>query len=221
MKKTFSIFLLFSVLVWGCKPLEDSIKLASTKPPVLREDITFSYSSDQIRYGENNIKKGWAKRNNVHVLQVKIINNSDQNLHGSQFAFFANGDKLEMVNNQLASKKLKSKKFPTAVYIIPVAIVAVVIYAGIVNLLDESSQDFDGDGFDDDKDDHIRKTDKDRDPLDGLNLIQKELYLFNIAEKIIRPGEQVSGLIAFRSEKPINELDIRIEKADFKVIGNK
>jgi len=221
MKKTCSIFLLFSVLLWGCKPLENSIALASTNPPVLREDITFSYSADQIRYGENNIKKGWAKRNNVQVLQVKIINNSDQNLHGSQFGFFSNGNKLEIINNQLASKKLKSKKFPTAVYIIPVAIVAIVIYAGIVSLIDDSSQDFDGDGFDDDRDDSIRKKDKTQNPLHGLNLIQKELYLFNMAEKIIHPGEQVSGLIAFRSEKPINELDIRIEKADFEVIGKK
>jgi hypothetical protein len=221
MKKTFSIFLMFSILLWGCKPLENSITLASTKPPVLREDITFSYSSDQILYGENNIKKGWANRNNVQVLHVKIINNTNHNLHGSQFGFFSNGDKLEIVNNQLASKKLKSKKFPSAVYIIPVAIIAIVIYAGIVNLLDGSSQDFDGDGFDDDRDDHIRKKDKAQDPLDGLNLIQKELYLFNIAEKIIQPGEQVSGMIAFRAKKPINELDIRIGKADFEVFGKK
>lgn len=221
MKKIFSIFLLFSFLLWECKPLQNSITLVNTKPPVIREDITFSYSSDQIRYGENNLKKGWANRNDVRVLNVKIVNNTEHNLHGSQFAFFANGDKLEMVNNQLASKKLKSKKFPNAVYVIPVAIVAIVIYAGIVNLIDEPSQDFDGDGFDDERDNHIRKTDKAQDPLYGLNLIQKELYLFNIAEKIIRPGEQVSGLIAFRSEKPINELDIRIEKADFEVIGKK
>lgn len=220
MKKIFSIFLMFSILFWGCKPLENSVTLASTKPPVLREDITFSYSADQILYGENNIKKGWAKRNNVRVLHIKIINNSDQNLHGSQFVFYANGDKLEMVNNQLASEKLKSKKFPAAVYIIPVAIVAIVIYAGIVNLLG-SSDDFDGDGFDDDRDNNIRKTDKDGDSLHGLNLIQKELYLFNIAEKIIRPGEQVSGLIAFRAKKSIHELDIRIEKVDFEVIGKK
>jgi len=85
MKKNCSIFLMFSVLFWGCKPLENSIALASTNPPVLREDITFNYSADQIRYGENNIKKGWAKRNNVQVLQVKIINNSDQNKQGIRF----------------------------------------------------------------------------------------------------------------------------------------
>jgi len=42
-----------------------------------------------------------------------------------------------------------------------------------------------------------------------------------MAEKIIHPGEQVSGLIAFRSEKPIHELDIRIEKSNFDVIGKK
>ncbi len=221
MKKTISIFLLCSVFLWACKPFQNTITLARTEPPILRKDISYSYSSDQINYGENHIKKGWARRNDVQVLQVKIINNTDHNLHGSQFKFFSNGEKLEIVNHQLASKKLKSKKFPSAVYIVPVAIVAIIIYAGIVNLLDGASEDLDGDGFDDDTDIGIKKSDKAKDPLYGLNLIQKELYIFNIAEKIIEPGEQISGLIAFRSKEPINELNIQVEKAGFEVYGKK
>jgi len=67
MTKAVAVFLSFSVLLLGCKPLKNTITLANTKPPVVRNDITFMYSSDQIRYGENNIRRGWANRNNIQV----------------------------------------------------------------------------------------------------------------------------------------------------------
>lgn len=219
MAKTVIPFILILILLLGCKPLENTIYLANTRPPVVRNDITYSYSSDQIRYGENNIKKGWANRNNVQVLNVTIINNSDHSIHGSQFLFYSNGEQLEIVNNRLASKKLKSKKFPSAVYIIPGVIVAVLIYAGLRSLIED---DLDGDGFEDDiLDEGIKKNHKKQDPLYGLNLIQKQLYLFNIAEKIIPPNDQISGMIAFRSTKEINNLKIQVRKSDFEVIAPK
>jgi len=220
MTKKVTVYIVLLLVLMGCKPLENTISFAKTKPPVVRNDITYSYSSDQIRYGENNIKKGWANRNNVQVLNVKIINNSNQNIHGSQFAFYSNGERLEIVNNRLASKKLKSKKFPSAVYIIPGVIVAVVIYAGIKNLIDDSPY-LDGDGLDDNIDEGIKKAHKNHAPTDGLNLIQKELYRFNIAEKIVPPNGQISGMIAFRSSKEIDNLDIQIKKSDFEVIYKK
>lgn len=220
MTKKVTIFITFSLLLAGCKPLENTISLANTKPPVVRNDITFSYSSDQIRFGENNIRKGWANRNNVQVLNVKIINNSNQSIHGSQFVFYSNGKKLEIINNELASKKLKSKKFPSAVYIVPGVIVAVVIYAGLKNLIDDSPY-LDGEELDDNIDEGLKKAHKNHAPTDKLNLIQKNLYLFNIAEKILPPNGQISGIIAFRSSKAIDKLDIQVKKSDFEVIDKK
>ena len=217
MTKKAVIFIPLIVLLLGCKPLENTILPANTKPPVVRKDITFSYSSDQIRYGENNIKKGWANRNDIQVLNVKIINNSNHSIHGSQFVFYSNGKQLEIVNNKLASRKLKSRKFPSAVYIIPGVIVAVVIYAGLKNLI-EGPSDLDGDGFDDNFYPGDGEKSKNHDPLAGLNLIQKKLYLFNIAEKIVPPNGQISGMIAFHSPTKIDNLDILVRKADYEVI---
>ena len=217
MTKKVTIFIALYLLLFGCKPLENTISLANTKPPVVRKDITFSYSSDQIRYGENNIKKSWANRNDVQVLNVKIINNSNQSIHGSQFTFYSNGKRLEIINNKLAARKLKSKKFPSAVYIIPGVIVAVVIYAGLKNLI-EGPSDIDGDGFDDNIDKESGETGKNRAPLAGMNLIQKQLYVFNIAEKIVPPNGQISGMIAFHSSTKIDNLDIHVRKTDYEVI---
>lgn len=196
----------------ACKPLENTVTLASTTTPVVREDITFSYSADQIRYSDNNIKKGWANRNDVQVLNVRVINNSNKTIHGSQLGFYSSGNYLEIVDNKLASEKLKSKKFPAAVYIVPIFIVGIVIYAGLMTLVND-------DGVDGEDIPLPEKTDEAKDPLYKANLIQRELYHFNIAKQVLHPGEQISGFIALKSKETINELDIQVREVDYQVVG--
>jgi len=215
MNKIIAVFLAITLLFSGCKPLENNVIFVETKAPVLRNDITFSYSADQIRYSDNNLKKSWANRNDVQVLYVKIINNSDKTIHGSQLSFLNNSQKLEIIDNELASKKLKSKKFPTFVYVVPIIIVGLVIYAGLMSLCENDSED---DCFDNDLPGSIQKTEEAKDPLYGANLIQKELYSFNIAKQVLRPGEQISGCIAFKAKTSIDTLDIQIRDVDFEVV---
>lgn len=190
--------------------------MLKTKQPVVRKDITFSYSADQITNRENKIKTGWAKRNNVQVLEVNIVNNTEKSIHGTQFSFISNGEVLEMVNNKVAAEKLKNRKFPKYVVFIPVFL----IFTIIIGAMGRDSRDLDGDGFDDDPDANLfpgKKTYTDE--AQDYNLLQKGLYVFNISEKTLKPGEQLSGLIALKSEKPIEELDIQIKPVEFEVIG--
>lgn len=201
------------MLVSGCKPFENTVTIAGTKAPVVRSDISFSYSADQIRYYDNKIKKGWAKRNDVQVLNIRIINNSNKTIHGSQLGFYSSDNYLEIIDNKLASEKLKSKKFPTAVYIIPVFIVGYVIYAGLISLLD-SDEELNAEEIP-----FPEKSEEAKDPLYKANLIQKELYHFNIAKQVLHPGEQISGFIALKSASVINELDIQVREVDYQVVG--
>jgi hypothetical protein len=154
-----------------------------------------------------------AKRNDVQVLNINIINYSAEPIHGTQFCFVAEGNTLEIINNKIASKKLKTKKFPTYVFLIPPVLVIAVVYIGILSIVD-SPNDLDNDGFQHDPIFNVKK-EKPKDELQGLNAIQKRLYTFNISEKTVLPNQQVSGLIAFKSEKPINTLDIKIRKLDY------
>jgi hypothetical protein len=213
MKRTILIFIVSSILFIQCSTQKNSITLSKTKQSTIREDITFSYSDDQIANKESNIKTGWAMRNDIQVLSINIINNSDEPIHGTQFCFVAEGDTLEIVNNKIAAKKLKTKKFPTYVYLIPPILVVGVVYLGIMSLT-YSKTDLDNDGFEDYPQFDAKKK-KPKDELHGLNAIQKALYTFNISEKTLLPNQQLSGVIAFKSAKPINTLDITIRKLDY------
>lgn len=205
-------FLLSCLLfLHACKPFENTVSLAPVNPPVVRTDLTYSYSAEQIRYSNNHIKKGWANRNHVQVLQIELINNSEKPIHGSQLRFFNQGKQLELVDPVLASKKLKTKKFPTAVYVIPLFIVGLTLYYATIGQLYEDLPEEDWDTGPTVK--------KNKDPLAKANRLQRELYNFNIASQIIRPGEKISGFIALRSEQPIHQLDIQIEKNDLEVIA--
>lgn len=213
MKRVISILIAISILFVQCSTQKNTISLSKNKQAIVREDITFSYSDDQIANKESNIKTGWAKRNDIQVLSINIINNSDEPIHGTQFCFIAEGDTLEIVNNKIAAKKLKTKKFPTYVYLIPPLLVVSVVYLGILSLT-YSKSDMDNDGFED-YPQFDKKKKKPKDELQGLNAIQKALYTFNISEKTLLPNQQLSGVIAFKSAKPINTLDIKIRKLDY------
>ncbi len=216
MKRAFAIFMASTFLFTQCTIPKNAVTLLKTKQPVVREDISFSYSADQIANRENNLKTGWAKRNNIQVLEVNIVNNTDNAIHGTQFSFISNGEALEVANNKLAAEKLKSRKFPKYVVYIPVFL----IIAIVAGALEGDSRDLDGDGFDDDPDNNLFRNRKvNKDETQGYNLLQKGLYVFNISERTLKPGEQLSGLIAFKSKKTIEELDIQIKPVDFEIIG--
>lgn len=215
MKRAIAILVAISILFTQCTVPKNTVTLLKTKQPVVREDISFSYSADQIANRENNLKTGWAKRNNIQVLEVNIVNNTDKSIHGTQFSFVSNGKVLEIANNKLAAEKLKSRKFPKYVVFIPVFL----IIAIVAGALEGDSRDLDGDGFDDDPNDFFGKKKANTDETKDYNLLQKGLYTFNISQKTLKPGEQLSGLIALKSKKSIEELDIQIRPVDFEVVG--
>ena len=187
-KKLFSLLVAFVFLFISCTPYKNVATLTPVQDPVTTEDLIYSHSSDLIRVTDNHLKTAWANRKNVQVLNVDIINISEKPIHGSQFSFYSNGNRLEIVNNKLAAEKLKTKRFPAIVYIIPVVLVGVIIYAAITPV-----NDMDGDGFSDVNNDSSKK--KKKDPMKGANLIQKKLYNFNIASTIIQPGERINRIL--------------------------
>ncbi len=215
MKKLLSAIVALTLLITSCTPYKNTAKLSPVKDPVTTDDLIYSYSTDLIREPDNNLKKGWANRKKVQVFNVEIINISDKPIHGSQLNFYSDGKRLELVGNELAAEKLKTKKFPTAVYIIPIVLVGVIVYAAIYAAVDPND-DLDGDGFSDIDSGSSKK--KVKDPMDGANLIQKRLYNFNIASVIFRPGQKVTGLVALHSKKEIEELEIRVNDADFEIV---
>jgi len=215
MKKIASILLALTLFTWSCRSPKRVIEVAPTKPPVVTNALTYSYSADQIRYGKNNFKRGWANKNDVQLLYVTIMNNTDEPIHGSQLGFYWNGNKLKIVNNKLAAEKLRTRRFPKAAYIIPVVIVFYVAYEGLLALAGVND-DLDGDGFSDYPD--FPKKKGVNDPSEKMNFVQRKLYVFNIAGEIVYPHEKIEGFIAFESKKPIYELNVKLEHTDYKVV---
>lgn len=215
MKKIASILLALTLFAWSCRSPKTVIEVAPTKPPVVTNALTYSYSADQIRYGKNNFKRGWANKNDVQLLYVTIMNNTDEPIHGSQLGFYWNGNKLKIVNNKLAAEKLRTRRFPKAAYIIPVVIVFYVAYEGLLALAGVND-DLDGDGFSDYPD--FPKKKGANDPSEKMNFVQRKLYVFNIAGEIVYPHEKIEGFIAFESKKPIYELNVKLEHTDYKVV---
>ncbi len=214
MKNVSSVFIAVIILFTSCSAYKNTTILSPTRTPVTEKDIIYSYSSDLIRDPDNNLRKAWANRKNVHVLNIEIINTSDKPIHGSQLSFYTKEKKLEIVDHKLAATKLKTKSFPTIIYFLPVILVGVLIYAALV----PPPVDWDGDGFADHNNTSSKK--KDKDPMRKANPIQKALYNFNISATIIHPGEKITGLVAFQSEKKIENIDIQINKTDLKILDS-
>ena len=214
MKKLLSVLTAFIFLFSSCAPYKNTATLSPVKDPVSTDKLIYSYSTDLVREPDNKLKKGWANRKDVQVFNIEIINISDKPIHGSQFGFYSDGKRLELVDNKLAAEKLRTKKFPAAVYIIPVVLVGVIIYAAIYSAV-EPNDDLDGDGFSD-IDTSSKK--KEKDPMKGANLIQKGLWDFNVASVIIHPGEKITGLVPLSSKKDIEKLEIKINEADFVIV---
>lgn len=215
MKKIVSILLALTLFTWSCKGPKTVMEVAPTKPQVVTNALTYSYSADQIRYGKNNFQRGWANKNHVQLLYISILNNTEEPIHGSQLRFYADGNKLEIVNNKLAAEKLKTRRFPKAAYVIPVVIIFYIAYEGLLSLVG-ANDDLDGDGFSDYPDFPQKKEAKD--PTENMNFVQRKLYLFNIAGETLYPHKKVEGFIAFKAKKPITELRIKSENTDYKVV---
>jgi hypothetical protein len=212
MNKTLSTFIILVILFTNCKTQKPLTAHSKTNQAEVNKEISYTYSSDLIRIEGSDIRKGWANRNDIQVLNINIVNNSAKPIHGSQFNFISENKNLETIDNKRASQKLKTQRFPKYVYIVPIILVGVVVYLGIKTLLKDT-------GTDELLDDNISLPEKDKkEEYSKLNPIQKGLIVFNVAKQIVMTGEQISGLIAFKSKTPIEKLEIHIKAVDYEVV---
>jgi len=111
-----SVFIAFLFLFTSCVAYKNTATFTPLQDPAATENVIYSYSTDLVCEPDNHLKRAWANRRNVQVLNFEIINTSDKPIHGSQFSFYSNGEKLEIADHIRAAQKLKTKKFPAVVY---------------------------------------------------------------------------------------------------------
>ncbi len=178
--------------------------------------LDFSYT-DQVLERTGNKRAGrWARRKNIEVIAVKVINNGERPIHGTQLQLFDGDKPIEIVQNEWLARKIRQRHSPGLFLTIPFMMIESIFW----NELEEDDDDRYNDVYLDedpplisaivaDSEEKKRKT-------ANFNL-SKELKKFQVNSMIYRPGQAVFGVIGIRTRKPLQQLHWVVVPTDLEI----
>ena len=216
MNRIISLLLLL-LSVTSCAIQQQSIsKIQDWSYPQVQFDkqLNFSYIDHVLEKTNNNRGERWAQRNNIHVLSVKLINTSDKPIHGTQISFMLNGEKAEILQNKWLAKKVRKRNSPLMVLFLPAFLIEDAIF----------HQNDDNDYYNADYihepyfvTEEVAKNVNKKRKKANLNLTE-EFMNFQLASKILWPGETIYGLIGIRSNNELINLKATVSESDFFIV---
>jgi len=179
-------------------------------------ELDFSYTDQVLKVTGNKRADRWARRKNIEVIAVKMINNGERPIHGTQLQLF-NGDKpIEIVQNEWLARKIRQRQSPGFFLTLPFMIIESAFWSKL----------------DEDDDDPYNDTSLEEDPplisamvadseekkrkTANFNL-NEELKKFRVNSMIYRPGKAVFGVIGVRTQKPLEELHWNVRTTDLEI----
>ncbi len=213
--------LLLFLSITSCAIQQQSIsKIQDWSYPQVQFDtkLNFSFIDHVLEKTNNNRGERWAQRNNIHVLGVKLINTSDKPIHGTQISFILNGEKAEILQNKWLAQKVRKRNSPFLVLFLPAFIIESAIYDAIFNNEDEYGiNDHTNDMAFQSMSGKVANGYRNERKKANLSLTQ-EFMDFQIASKILWPGETIYGLIGIRSNNESINLNAEVSESDFFII---
>jgi len=178
--------------------------------------LDFSYADQVLKLTGNKRADRWARRKNIEVIAVKLINNGKRPIHGTQLQLFHGDKPIEIVQNEWLARKVRQRHSPGLFLAIPFVLIESVFW----NELEEDDDDRYNDGYPNedpplisaivaDSEEKKRKT-------ANFNL-SKELKKFQVNAMIYRPGQEVFGIIGIRTRKPLQQLHWVVKPTELKM----
>ena len=176
--------------------------------------FSFSYVDNLLEKTSNKSSARWANRKNIHVIGIRLTNNGNKAIHGSQIAFQNNGEEVEIMHNRWMAKKIRQRFSPLLILWVPVGMIEAMLFPPKEDAM----------GFTVDETNYIcqqfmRSEEKKRMNA-NFNLYQ-ELMDFQLANRVIHPGETVLGVIGVKSKKQLDHLKVIARSSDFTVLSEK
>ncbi len=176
----------------------------------------FSYANQVLKLTGNKRADRWAGRKNIEVIAVKLINNGERPIHGTQLQLF-NGDKpIEIVQNEWLARKVRQRHSPGLFLTIPLMMIESIFW----NELEEDDDDRYNDVYPDEDPPLISAIVADSEEKErktaNFNL-SKELKKFQVSSMIYRSGQAVFGIIGIRTRKPLQQLHWVVKPTDLKI----
>ena len=81
--------------------------------------VSFSFVENVLEKSGNKRQEQWAKRKQIKIIGIKLINNTKKNIHGTQISFFLNDKKQEIIHNQQLAKKVRQRVSPLLIFTLP------------------------------------------------------------------------------------------------------
>lgn len=178
--------------------------------------FNFSYVDHVLELSGNKRAERWAKRKKIHVLAVRIINNTKRPIHGTQLHLFNDSSQLEILQNEWLARKVRQRKSPLMLLALP----AIIIESDLWNRAEGDEPDYSNNTADyrhplisgeiADQEEQRRKS-------ANFNL-EKELKNFQVSSRIYRSGEPVFGIVGVKA-KAIGKLELRMTESTLQIVG--
>ena len=203
-------FLLIALILNSCASSHKSLINATNWPYPMHqfdEQFSFSYADDLLEKTNNKAGARWAKRKNIHVISIRLVNNGNKSIHGSQLVFYNGDEQLELIHNEWLAKKVRQRFSPLMILWLPVFIVEAALW-------NRADVDHDSDNFDPIISGGIASNVENNRKFANFDLRQ-ELLDFQLGTQVIYPGRTIHGVIGVKSKHKLNELKIDLKGVDF------
>ena len=178
--------------------------------------LDFSYADQVLKVTGNRRADRWGRRKNIDVIAIKLINNGERPIHGTQLQLFNSDKPIEIVQNEWLARKVRQRQSPGLFLTIPFMIIESAFWSKL----------------EEDDDDPYNDTSLEEDPplisamvadseekkrkTANFNL-SEELKKFQVNSMIYRPGQAVFGIIGIRTHKPLQQLHWVVRPTDLKI----
>lgn len=178
--------------------------------------LDFSYADQVLKLTGNKRADRWARRKNIDVIAIKLINNGERPIHGTQLQLL-NGDKpIEIVQNEWLARKVRQRQSPGFFLALPFMI----LEAAFWNELENDDDDPYNNLYQDDDplliSEMVADAEEKKRKTANFNL-SGELKKFQVSSVVYQPGQAVFGIIGVRTHKPLQQLHWTIRPTDLKI----
>lgn len=183
------------------------------------KQFDFRYVDHVLEKTNNKRGARWAKRKNIHVISICLINNGKSPIHGSQLAFYEGDQKVELMHNLWLARKVRQRTSPLMILALP----AFLIEDALFHRHDDEYEENCNSMFAPDQDDtYITNeiVDQEFQKQNKANFsLAKELMNFQLANQILYPGKSVYGVIGIKCKGEIKHLQVMAKNADFQILS--
>ena len=216
-----SFLLVLSLSITSCVTQQQSLTVVKGWPhPQVQFDsnISLSLIDHVLEKTGNSRGERWAERKNLHVVSVKLVNNSNNPIHGTQVSLLINDKKAEVISNKWLAKKIRLRASPLSFLFIPTVLIEETIYDRIFNKEDEY-------GIDENTYDMEFHTISERVAEEYSNERKKsnsnlktELASMELARKTLWPNQPVYCIVGIKTEDDISKMKALISESNFTII---